>query len=339
MSRSYLSDKKILVVSKPLAKALGVAMSIVLRRVQHWLEHNENDEDKALSHFHDGHWWTFNGYQKWTDDIEIYSKSTIKRLFTDLEKLGLLISTSKYNKRKGDQTKWYTINYEAYDAFIVMWNQHGCPLHKDGKKPKEYQAFIDQWTTVGIPTVVPPIDHSDTTNRPQWVQQETTVGSPLPESPSDVSTNGSTESEIQSKILTAEEAKRFLSLPTHLQNFELRSMNSHPIIDGYSEALGTTYIASDKDKISAIRAQIAGYTRDDAKELTASKIKDGKTTYPFSWMITDLATTRKQPPPGSGAPSPNGDPPDATPEEIAGRVAALRNAIENRRGASQKDSA
>lgn len=264
MSRDYLSDKNILVVSKPLAKALGVGPSIVLRRVQHWLDVNEH-QGKDESHFHDGRWWAYNGYQKWTDDIEIYSKSTIKRLFTDLEKLHLLLSECKYNKRAGDRTKWYSIDYDAYDRFIDLWRSHRCPMHLDGKQSKEYQVFIkawlDQWITVGIPTVVPPKYHSDTTKVPQWPHQETTVAPALPESPTDSFTK------------SPQSVEPVIEFPKHMVAFEKQNNNrTHPWVKVYAELLGKPYGANIKEMKQLLEAQQV-FTLDQFKKCVTEKLR------------------------------------------------------------------
>lgn len=265
MSRDFLSDKNTLVVSKPLAKALGVGPSIVLRRVQHWLEVNEGDQNKRDSHFHDGRWWTYNGYQGWTNDIEIYSKSTIKRLFTDLEKLHLLLSECKYNKRAGDRTKWYSIDYDAYDRFIDLWRSHRCPMHLDGKQSKEYQVFIkawlDQWTTVGIPTVVPPIDHSDTIKVPQWPHQKTTVVPALPESHTD------------SSAKSQQSVEPVIEFPKHMVAFEKQNNNrTHAWVKAYAELLGKPYSAN-VNEMKLLLEQQQAFTLDQFKKCAAEKLR------------------------------------------------------------------
>lgn len=97
---------------------------------------------------------------------------------------------------------------------------------------------------------------------------------------------------IQNGGISDERARLIINSPTHARRFELQAMTSHPIIDGYSEAIGAPYLPTEQDKLAALRAQVLGYTQEDAKALTLSKIGDGKTKYPFSWMLTDLATFR-----------------------------------------------
>ncbi|PIC94681.1 hypothetical protein CSV69_15510 [Sporosarcina sp. P26b] len=46
------------------------------------------------------------------EEFPFWSLNTIKRITYDLEQKGYLISTSKHNKMKIDNTKWYRIDYE-----------------------------------------------------------------------------------------------------------------------------------------------------------------------------------------------------------------------------------
>ena len=147
MSLAWLSDTDVLIVSKPLAKVVGVNGSIVMRRVQHWLKFNEKYPKKnKIEHFHDGRWWAMHGYQGWADDLEVFTYSTTRRTFTKLEEMGLLIATNKYNRKPKDETKWWSIDYDLYDDFIALWQHMGSPLCADGgKQPKKYSAFLEQW--------------------------------------------------------------------------------------------------------------------------------------------------------------------------------------------------
>lgn len=50
--------------------------------------------------------------QKWHDDVfEFWSESTLRRIFTSLEKKGILI-VGNFNKMGFDRTKWYSIDYD-----------------------------------------------------------------------------------------------------------------------------------------------------------------------------------------------------------------------------------
>jgi len=48
----------------------------------------------------------------WIKELPFWPLNTIKRITYDLKQKGYLISTSKHNKMKIDNTKWYRIDYE-----------------------------------------------------------------------------------------------------------------------------------------------------------------------------------------------------------------------------------
>lgn len=96
------------ILRKKLAKAIGLNEAIVLNQLHYWIEKNR----RANHNFHDGKYWVYNSYENWqSNDFEYWSIDTIKRTFTKLEKMGLVIS-GNYNKLPMDRTKWYTIDYE-----------------------------------------------------------------------------------------------------------------------------------------------------------------------------------------------------------------------------------
>lgn len=96
------------ILRKKLAKAIGLNEAIVLNQLHYWIEKNR----RANHNSHDGKYWVYNSYEDWqNNDFEYWSIDTIKRTFTKLEKMGLVIS-GNYNKLPMDRTKWYTIDYE-----------------------------------------------------------------------------------------------------------------------------------------------------------------------------------------------------------------------------------
>ena len=109
-----LFDEQPLVVSRELAKLIGLNESIVLQQVHYWLEINR----KADKNFHDGRYWTYNTMKSWQEkEFAFWSFNTVKRTFTSLVNKGYLI-LGNYNHQKFDQTKWYSIDYEALETLI-----------------------------------------------------------------------------------------------------------------------------------------------------------------------------------------------------------------------------
>lgn len=103
------------IVRKKLAKAIGLNEAIVLNQLHYWIEKNRR---KGKNHY-DNAYWVYNTYDEWQkQDFEYWSVDTVKRTFTKLEKLGLVIS-GNYNKMPMDRTKWYTIDYEKLEEMAT----------------------------------------------------------------------------------------------------------------------------------------------------------------------------------------------------------------------------
>ena len=99
-----LIDEPPLQVLPSLATAIGLNKAIVLQQLHYWLQ--------TSSHQIEGKKWIYNTYEEWRKQFPFWSEKTIKRTFRELEKDGLIVTTTKFNKSKFDKTKWYTINYE-----------------------------------------------------------------------------------------------------------------------------------------------------------------------------------------------------------------------------------
>lgn len=110
MSKLLINDKPLMVLPK-LAVEIGLNQALVLQQVHYWIltfkEANKRD------HYHDGEWWVYNTKREWGESFPWWSESTVWRALTDLRERGLLIVSSKYNRKGYDRTLWYRIDYEA----------------------------------------------------------------------------------------------------------------------------------------------------------------------------------------------------------------------------------
>ena len=113
-----LYDERPLVLIPELARPLkaipgfdGIQEALVLQQVHYWVIMNQ----RAQRNEKDGYFWTYNTVKAWAEQFSfLWSESTLKRIFTRLEKRGLLIS-GRFNKSNIDRTKWYRVNYEELD--------------------------------------------------------------------------------------------------------------------------------------------------------------------------------------------------------------------------------
>jgi DnaA N-terminal domain len=101
-----------LMTSPDLARVVGRTEAIFLQQLHYWLT-----SDKSHGFFYENKRWVYNTYQDWQEQIKIVSTSTIRRVVKKLEEKDIILC-SKLAKKKSDQTKSYTINYEALFSLI-----------------------------------------------------------------------------------------------------------------------------------------------------------------------------------------------------------------------------
>ncbi|MDP9440296.1 MAG: hypothetical protein M3P49_16420 [Actinomycetota bacterium] len=113
------ASSKLLIAEHPLqvlpslAVAIGLNEAMFVQQLHYW--HKRKEEARDTRYFRDGRWWNYNTYEEWQEQFPFWSVETVKRVVRSAEKAGYVVSTSGYNERKGDQTKWYAIDHEALD--------------------------------------------------------------------------------------------------------------------------------------------------------------------------------------------------------------------------------
>ena len=100
-----------LITSPKLAQNVGRTEAIFLQQLHYWLT------SRDVGMIVDGQRWVYNSYKSWVENIKIFSESTVRRAVKKLENMGIVL-TQNMNKRKSDQTKWYTINYDKLENFL-----------------------------------------------------------------------------------------------------------------------------------------------------------------------------------------------------------------------------
>lgn len=136
---SHLIDESPLLVLPTLAVKLGINKAIIFQQL-HFLLNTQKTAKNKYNHVNEK-WWVYNSYREWEEDYFPWlSETTIKRLFIELETDGLVISMQSV-KNKSDRRKWYTIDYDVWEA-----RQNDLTI-----RPKESDQPSDQ----NDPMVVP----------------------------------------------------------------------------------------------------------------------------------------------------------------------------------------
>lgn len=103
-SSRLLIDESPLQVLPSLACAVGLNEAIFVQQLHYWLRSKYAKE-------HDDKPWVYNTYEGWHEQFPFWSYDTVRRVITACEKQGLIETTTRFNHRSGDRTKWYTVNY------------------------------------------------------------------------------------------------------------------------------------------------------------------------------------------------------------------------------------
>lgn len=114
---NYLaSQPKVKIVPDDLAILIGVSQTMMLCQMDFLIKAHRDDD-----HFRDGRYWVYETYDDWKEQFPYWGLSKIRDILSRLEKVKL-ITTGNYNKMKGDNTKWYTINYNLLDQMIEKYH-------------------------------------------------------------------------------------------------------------------------------------------------------------------------------------------------------------------------
>jgi len=108
--KNFLLDEYPLIVLPNFAKEVGLNQAIILQQLHYWLQKS--------NHYINGRYWIYNTYEDWQKQFIFWSTPTIKRIFSNLETRGYVISDN-FNAKKSDHTKWYTINYEMLELKVA----------------------------------------------------------------------------------------------------------------------------------------------------------------------------------------------------------------------------
>jgi len=101
----------------------GVEKAVIIQNLRWWLTKNAANQ----KHNHDGFYWTYNSGRAFKILFPYYSERKIHRLFSQLEKEGVLKS-GNFNKSGYDRTKWYTIPLEFSSVTIDECNNQNCQM-------------------------------------------------------------------------------------------------------------------------------------------------------------------------------------------------------------------
>lgn len=94
---------------------------IFIENLAYWIRKNSANE----KHLHENRYWSYNSYSAFAKLYTFWSEQTIRRIIKRAVTFGLLV-IGKFNKKKYDNTNWYTLTDKALSYYPAL---HGLILH------------------------------------------------------------------------------------------------------------------------------------------------------------------------------------------------------------------
>lgn len=114
VSKLLIAEPPLLVLPS-LAVLVGLNEAIFLQQLHYWLIQSGKERDGRL--------WIYNTYEQWHEQLPFWSVRTIRRITGELKDKNLILTTTKYNQQKVDQTLWYSLEYRALDDMTERADQ------------------------------------------------------------------------------------------------------------------------------------------------------------------------------------------------------------------------
>lgn len=119
--RSHLLiDEYPLQVLPTIALAVGLNEGIFLQQLHYWI--NIKIKSGETRHCIDGHWWVYNSYREWHQQMPWWSERTIRRIIDELRDDNIIIVSSELGNPM-DRRLWYTINYDRLDEILAEFDE------------------------------------------------------------------------------------------------------------------------------------------------------------------------------------------------------------------------
>lgn len=146
MTSNVLPNESAFKVSSALVSSLGLSSAIVLQKLYFLLSCGNGV-------LRDGKNWYFASYQKWYELIPFISQPHLKRTLQGLENEKIIIS-SKSRNSKGEQGKWYAIDFEVLSEKGFESGNKNLIIPKNSINQFVYFILPSLVTAVGIPSAI-----------------------------------------------------------------------------------------------------------------------------------------------------------------------------------------
>ena len=248
---SLLLNEPPLVIQPGLATLMGLNEAIVVQQLHYWLQHSRNRRE--------GHYWVYNTYEDWRRQFPFWSERTLRRIIKNLEDKQIIITTSKFNAKGFDKTKWYRIDYSLLSQLTATSVQNE-------QTSTDSSPRMDKMTR--------PSGQSGQRMRPRWTEDAAKVDRPIPETTTETTTettsiDRSIDPPVPHACTIAEDEDRLIERKGKTETVKNKQATYEPPEDDheYLQSLADEAGVPIEAMAEAFRILQAQYKRDPNKQI------------------------------------------------------------------------
>lgn len=102
--------------SEQLSIDFDLEIAIFLENLVYWLRLNSAKDNPEHRNFHEGRFWSYNSYPELAKLFPCWTAKTIRTIISRCVKHDLVV-VGNFNKKRYDQTNWYSLNDKALEYF------------------------------------------------------------------------------------------------------------------------------------------------------------------------------------------------------------------------------
>ena len=164
-SKLLLDSNELITLQTQLAVVVGDRAAVALQQIHYWCDVTQRQAKR--DHYHDDQWWVYNTWAEWqVNNFPFWTVSTLRRIFRDLETLGVVITRPHEDRNKGF---WITVNYSALEALATAGGRtlkvRRLPKNKAGGSAQNEQTRSAQNEQTGMSKMNRPSAQNEQTTR------------------------------------------------------------------------------------------------------------------------------------------------------------------------------
>lgn len=94
-------------------------LAIFIENLACWIKFNASKTDPAERNYHDGRYWSYNTLSDFVKYFGFWSTQNLRTIINNCIKHGLIL-TDTFNKKKYDNTIWYSLTDKALEYYPVL---------------------------------------------------------------------------------------------------------------------------------------------------------------------------------------------------------------------------